>query len=151
MSDKTKRPTRDINVDGLVDESKRIQLSTEQGPLILRNWKGQGLRTSSKRWDSVKAVVAGSGFRVLLKGKGRLQSQFKVLEVNSDGVVNGESKWQPTRKALQHNNLIAEVTKQLSSRFVPAPQLIKKRIESLIEREYLERSKDDSRVYNYLA
>jgi cullin 3 len=56
-----------------------------------------------------------------------------------------------TRKTLQHNNLIAEVTKQLSSRFVPSPQIIKKRIESLIEREYLERSRSDRRLYNYLA
>ena len=31
------------------------------------------------------------------------------------------------------------------------PLDIKKRIESLIEREYLERSSDDSRVYCYLA
>jgi cullin 3 len=40
------------------------------------------------------------------------------------------------RKALNHNELIAEVTKQLSTRFNPAPQFIKKWIESLIEREY---------------
>ena len=56
-----------------------------------------------------------------------------------------------TRKTLQHSNLIAEVTKQLSFRFVPSPQIIKKRIESLIEREYLERTRADRRVYNYLA
>jgi len=56
-----------------------------------------------------------------------------------------------TRKTLQHNNLIAEVTKQLSQRFVPTPQQIKKRIESLIEREYLERTRQDRRIYNYLA
>ena len=55
------------------------------------------------------------------------------------------------RKALHHNDLIAEVTRQLSVRFNPAPQFIKKRIESLIEREYLERSLDDHRVYNYVA
>ena len=55
------------------------------------------------------------------------------------------------RKALRHNDLIAEVTRQLSSRFVPSPQFIKKRIESLIEREYLERDRTDRRLYNYLA
>jgi cullin 3 len=55
------------------------------------------------------------------------------------------------RKALNHNDLIAEVTKQLSIRFSPSPQFIKKRIESLIEREYLERSENEHRVYNYVA
>jgi len=55
------------------------------------------------------------------------------------------------RKSLHHNDLIAEVTKQLSNRFVPTPQFIKKRIESLIEREYLERRDEDRRVYQYVA
>ena len=56
-----------------------------------------------------------------------------------------------TRGSLDHNTLIAEVTKQLSSKFIPSPQHIKKRIESLIEREYLERQREDRKVYNYLA
>ena len=43
------------------------------------------------------------------------------------------------RRVLDHNSLIAEVTKQLSSRFCANPAVIKKRIESLIEREFLER------------
>lgn len=47
------------------------------------------------------------------------------------------------RKTLEHSVLIAECIKQLQSRFLPSPQIIKKRIESLIEREYLERSKTD--------
>jgi len=55
------------------------------------------------------------------------------------------------RKTMEHSNLIAEVTKQLSSRFRPNPLIIKKRIESLIEREYLERSKTNRKLYNYLA
>ncbi len=56
-----------------------------------------------------------------------------------------------TRKTLQHNDLIAEVTKQLTVRFVPTPQFIKKRIEGLIERDYLERSEQDHRLYQYVA
>ena len=55
------------------------------------------------------------------------------------------------RKSLHHNDLIAEVTRQLSIRFTPSPQFVKKRIESLIEREYLERKEDDHRVYSYVA
>jgi len=55
------------------------------------------------------------------------------------------------RNRLQHNNLVSEVIKQLSSRFNPPVDVIKKRIESLIEREYLERDKTDRRVYVYLA
>lgn len=57
------------------------------------------------------------------------------------------------RKSLtvSHNDLIAEVTKQLSIRFNPSPQVIKKRIESLIELDYLERSEAEHRVYNYVA
>jgi len=55
------------------------------------------------------------------------------------------------RKSLSHNDLIAEVTRQLSNRFNPTPQFIKKRIESLIEREYLERADADRRIYQYVA
>jgi cullin 3 len=56
-----------------------------------------------------------------------------------------------TRQRLEHSNLLAEVMKQLSVRFPADPGFVKKRIESLIEREYLERDKDDRRYYNYLA
>ena len=55
------------------------------------------------------------------------------------------------RKVLNHNDLVAEVTRQLSGRFVPPPQFVKKRVESLIEREYLERDENDRRVYRYMA
>ena len=55
------------------------------------------------------------------------------------------------RKTLDHNNLIAEVTAQLSSRFAPAPNMIKARIEALIDREYLERDESNMKVYTYLV
>jgi len=55
------------------------------------------------------------------------------------------------RKTSSHNDLVAEVTRQLSGRFVPSPQFVKKRVESLIEREYLERDEGDRRIYKYVA
>ena len=56
-----------------------------------------------------------------------------------------------TRRRIEHNALIAEATKILSSKFGPDPVMIKKRIESLIEREYLERDPEDRRFYKYIA
>ena len=56
-----------------------------------------------------------------------------------------------SRKTLEHNQLVTEVIKLLSTRFMPEPAIIKKRIESLIEKEYLDRSNEDRRVYNYKA
>ncbi|XP_022750655.1 cullin-3B-like isoform X2 [Durio zibethinus] len=55
------------------------------------------------------------------------------------------------RRVLDHNNIVAEVTKQLQSRFLPHPVVVKRRIESLIEREFLERDKGDRKLYRYLA
>ncbi|CAD7948648.1 unnamed protein product [Amoebophrya sp. A25] len=56
-----------------------------------------------------------------------------------------------SRLVVEHNQLVVEVTKHLQNRFTPTPALIKQRIERLIEREYLERSEKDRKVYNYLA
>lgn len=56
-----------------------------------------------------------------------------------------------TRKHMEHNALVAEVTRMVSARFVPQPHEIKKRIEHLIERDYIERSTEDHSVYAYLA
>ena len=47
--------------------------------------------------------------------------------------------------------LVSEVVEQLSNRFLPSPVIIKKRIEGLIEREYIKRSESDRKVYVYLA
>lgn len=56
------------------------------------------------------------------------------------------------RKQLSHQKLITEVIQQLSARFSPDVNMVKKRIESLIEREYLEREEDTERpAYRYLA
>ncbi|CBZ52509.1 hypothetical protein NCLIV_022980 [Neospora caninum Liverpool] len=56
-----------------------------------------------------------------------------------------------TRRRLGHNDLLVEVTRHLAPRFRPSPALIKRRIEKLIEREFLERDVADRRMYNYLA
>lgn len=60
--------------------------------------------------------------------------------------------WTRQRKELSHQQLLTEVITQLTSRFLPDVNMVKKRIESLIEREYLERLEDvDRPAYRYLA
>lgn len=48
-----------------------------------------------------------------------------------------------TRRRLAHALLVAEVTTHLQTRFQPDPALIKKKIEALIDREFLERIDGD--------
>jgi cullin 3 len=56
------------------------------------------------------------------------------------------------RKTLSHQILVNDVIQQLTSRFMPDVTMIKKRIESLIEREYLERMDETEMAsYRYLA
>ena len=54
-----------------------------------------------------------------------------------------------TRKSLAHQSLVSETFAQIA--FPAKPADVKKRIESLIEREYLERDRNDPQTYNYLA
>merc|ERR1711974_224606 len=56
-----------------------------------------------------------------------------------------------SRKQLNHNQLVTEVVEQLNKRFQPSPVVIKKRIEGLIEREYINRADHDRKIYIYLA
>lgn len=53
------------------------------------------------------------------------------------------------RKTVTHASLMSELFEQL--RFPAKPSDLKKRIESLIDREYIERDKNSTQVYNYMA
>ncbi|XP_071501882.1 cullin-4A-like [Diadema antillarum] len=53
------------------------------------------------------------------------------------------------RKTLSHNLLVSELYNQI--RFPVKPSDLKKRIESLIDRDYMERDKDNPNQYHYVA
>lgn len=56
-----------------------------------------------------------------------------------------------SRKVLVHQQLVLEVVQQLSRMFKPDFKVIKKRIEDLIAREYLERDAENPNQFRYLA
>jgi cullin 3 len=81
----------------------------------------------------------------------RAETRVKVDDDRKHEIEAAIVRIMKARKKMQHNLLVTEVTNQLKSRFLPSPVVIKKRIESLIEREYLARASDDMKVYTYVA
>ena len=79
------------------------------------------------------------------------ETRQKVEEDRKPQIEAAIVRIMKSRRVLDHNNIVSEVTKQLQARFLPNPAVIKKRIESLIEREFLERDKSDRKLYRYLA
>ncbi|KEH37311.1 putative cullin protein, neddylation [Medicago truncatula] len=56
-----------------------------------------------------------------------------------------------SRKVLNYQQLVMECVEQLGRMFKPDVKAIKKRIEDLISRDYLERDKDNANLFKYLA
>jgi len=74
-----------------------------------------------------------------------------VMEARKNTVEAAVVRIMKSRKSMEHNALIAEVGRQLMGRFGVDGGFVKKRIEALIEREYIARDKDNRRLYHYLA
>ncbi|TPX52440.1 hypothetical protein SeMB42_g01414 [Synchytrium endobioticum] len=76
----------------------------------------------------------------------RGETTAKIEEQRKHVVEAAIVRVMKARQRMMHNDLVIEVTKQLSGRFAPEPAAVKKRIEGLIEREYLERDKADRKL-----
>jgi cullin 1 len=103
--------------------------------------------------EFVANVKFSSNMRKIRIPMASLDMSFNTKKVEEDRSIAIEAaivRIMKARKTLQHQQLLAEVLAQLSF-FSPNPRLVKKRIEALIDREYLERSADNPGVYNYLA
>ncbi|XKL66368.1 hypothetical protein PGB90_009788 [Kerria lacca] len=80
----------------------------------------------------------------------RRETRNKVDEDRKHEIEAAIVRIMKARKRMPHNVLVAEVTEQLKGRFMPPPVIIKKRIEGLIEREYLARTPEDRNIMDFL-
>ncbi|EGX48324.1 hypothetical protein AOL_s00080g294 [Orbilia oligospora ATCC 24927] len=104
----------------------------------------------SKQLKFKIGTVKGAGNKVETD-KERKETEEKVDESRAHLIEAAVVRTMKARKSLKHADLMLQITEQLSKRFMPDPSMIKKRIESLIEREYLERETADPNTYVYLA
>lgn len=81
----------------------------------------------------------------------RKETRSKVDEDRKHEIEAAIVRIMKARKQMSHSSLVNEVTEQLRTRFMPSPVIIKKRIEALIEREYLARTDLDRKTYTYVA
>ena len=64
--------------------STHYRLASDEGALLLRDWKGRRYSDdSSPRWNAIKAVESPGSYRVLLKGEGSGAGTFRMLGANS--------------------------------------------------------------------
>lgn len=98
--------------------------------------------TEKKNNDSRGFVVEAAIVRIM-------KYVFRSLAFVVEGSLTGDYR---QRKELAHSSLINETITQLSTQFKPDVSMIKKKIESLLEREYLERMESAPvPSYRYLA
>jgi cullin 3 len=81
----------------------------------------------------------------------KVESRSRIDEDRKPMIEAAIVRTMKDRKILEHQQLIAEVTAQLSPRFAPNPIEIKRRIENLVDKEYLERMPDMRSTYQYMA
>jgi len=74
----------------------------------------------------------------------------KVEEDRSHTVDAAIVRIMKTRKVMSHSNLVGEVMGQLTL-FRPDHRLVKQRIHSLVDREFLERDVENVNIYKYMA
>ncbi|PWA39386.1 cullin 3 [Artemisia annua] len=138
------------------ERSLILKLKTECGYQFTSKLEGMftDMKTSDDTMQGFYAAMGHELGTVVAQKESEPEKQETRQRVEEDRKPQIEAaivRIMKARRVLDHNNIVAEVTKQLQTRFLPNPVVIKKRIESLIEREFLERDKDDRKLYRYLA
>ncbi|CAM9668719.1 unnamed protein product [Phaeothamnion confervicola] len=134
---------------------KRTMHSLSCGKYKVLKREGSGGGSSSIKADDTFSynVDFSSPMRKVRIPMANLEEAPNVKRVDEDRSIAIEAaivRILKARKTIGHQNLVAEVLSQLSF-FKPQPKVIKKKIETLIEREYIMRDPEIPNTYKYLA
>ncbi|KAI9202603.1 Cullin [Polychytrium aggregatum] len=123
----------------------RFQINTEfSSPL-------QKIKIKTISSSTSDGALASKSGNQLESSKERAETMEKIEEERRHIVEAAVVRIMKSRKQLDHTNLCSEVLSQLKSKFQPNPTIVKKRIEGLIEREYLRRDEVNRNIYHYIA
>ena len=150
----------DLKAMGLEDgELRRTLQSLACGPIgtrvLVKEPKGKDVNDDdvfrinhdfSNQRNRIKIPTIQPQREVQKEAEKTHEEVFRDRQYQIDAVIVRTMK---ARKQLSHNDLIPEILAQL--KFPATTADIKKRIETLIERDYMERSDNDSTVYVYIA
>jgi len=150
--------TEDIHVGTQLNEAmlRTTLLSLVKTKVLLINTEDENITKASK--FSLNKGFRSKRARVLINVPIREAQQKETGEVHKS--VEEDRKLQiqaaivrimKMRKTLNHTTLMTEVISQLQNRFKPKVNVIKKCIDILIEKEYLERVENQKEIYNYKA
>ncbi|UXI20421.1 synapsin [Sarcoptes scabiei] len=135
--------TRALQSLAIGKSSQRVLLKTPKNKEIEPNHEFEVNEAFTSKFYRVKI------HSVLIKGETepeRRETRSKIDEDRKHEIEAAIVRIMKARKKLSFVNLVTEVTEQLKSRFIPDPQFIKKRIEGLIDRDYLARTPEDRLV-----
>ncbi|XP_077513603.1 cullin 2 isoform X3 [Amblyomma americanum] len=136
-------------VQGLLDA--RLLLCTQEGPLTPSTVLELNKSYSNKRTKfKISAVVQKEAAQVRTPQELE-QTHSSVDEDRKLYLQAAVVRIMKARKVLRHNTLIQEVISQAKNRFVPSIAMIKKCIEALIDKQYLERTPNSTDEYCYVA
>ncbi|GJN94519.1 hypothetical protein Rhopal_007602-T1 [Rhodotorula paludigena] len=134
---------------GLAGETLKPLLAVLVKQKVLELKEGQYELNLAFKSKKIRVVL-----NVPIKAEQKQESAEVMKHVDEDRKLHIQAaivRIMKSRKTLKHQQLISETVDQLKARFQPRVADVKKAIDTLLDKEYLERSESDKGTYNYLA